>query len=57
MGALPIDHAAAHDNDAALEIMYVAYKQGSNDIERKAEFIKQFDSTCLHTSRRILLLV
>ena len=28
MGALPIHHAAAHDNLAALEIIYSAYKEG-----------------------------
>ena len=33
MGALPIDHAAAHDNDASLEITHIAFKQGSNDID------------------------
>lgn len=33
MGALPIHHAAAHDNVAALEIIYSAYKQGINDID------------------------
>ena len=31
MGALPIHHAAAHDNLAALEIMYNAYKDGVKD--------------------------
>ncbi|GKY97418.1 hypothetical protein MPSEU_000700300 [Mayamaea pseudoterrestris] len=30
MGALPIHHAAAHDNLAALEIIYNAYKEGIN---------------------------
>lgn len=31
MGALPIHHAAAHDNLAALEIIYSAYKDGINE--------------------------
>lgn len=35
MGALPIHHAAAHDNLAALEIIYSAYKEGINDTDRK----------------------
>lgn len=35
MGALPIHHAAAHDNLAALEIIYSAYKEGINDIDLK----------------------
>jgi ankyrin repeat protein len=35
MGALPIHHAAAHDNLSALEIIYGAYKEGINDVDRK----------------------
>jgi len=35
MGALPIHHAAAHDNLAALEIIYSAYKEGINDVDSK----------------------
>jgi len=35
MGALPIHHAAAHDNLAALEIIYSAYKEGINDTDKK----------------------
>jgi len=31
MGALPIHHAAAHDNVAALEILHSAYKDGINE--------------------------
>jgi myosin-5 len=34
MGALPIHHAAAHDNLSALEIIYSAYKEGINDIDK-----------------------
>lgn len=33
MGALPIHHASAHDNLAALEIIYSAYKEGINEID------------------------
>lgn len=33
IGALPLHHAAAHDNVAALEIVYSAYKEGVNDID------------------------
>ena len=33
IGALPIHHAAAHDNIAALEIIYSAYKEGVNDVD------------------------
>mmetsp|Transcript_670 Transcript_670/g.950 ORF Transcript_670/g.950 Transcript_670/m.950 type:complete len:2042 (-) Transcript_670:110-6235(-) len=35
MGALPIHHAAAHDNLSALEIIYSAYKEGVNDTDKK----------------------
>ena len=35
MGALPIHHAAAHDNLPALEIIYSAYKGGINDVDKK----------------------
>lgn len=35
MGALPIHHASAHDNLAALEIIYSAYKEGINDTDKK----------------------
>jgi ankyrin repeat protein len=35
MGALPIHHAAAHDNLAALEIIYSAYKEGVNEVDIK----------------------
>lgn len=35
MGALPIHHAAAHDNLAALEIIHSAYKDGINDVDKK----------------------
>jgi len=34
MGALPIHHAAAHDNLAALEIIYNAYKEGINESDK-----------------------
>jgi ankyrin repeat protein len=34
MGALPIHHAAAHDNIAALEIIYNAYKGGINEVDK-----------------------
>jgi ankyrin repeat protein len=34
MGALPIHHAAAHDNLAALEIIYSAYKEGINENDK-----------------------
>lgn len=34
MGALPMHHAAAHDNVAALEIIYSAYKKGINDADK-----------------------
>lgn len=34
MGALPIHHAAAHDNLSALEIVYSAYKEGINDTDK-----------------------
>eukprot|EP00536_Pseudo-nitzschia_multiseries_P014331 jgi/Psemu1/320638/estExt_fgenesh1_pm.C_6860001 len=34
MGALPIHHAAAHDNLSALEIIYSAYKEGINDTDK-----------------------
>jgi ankyrin repeat protein len=33
MGALPIHHASAHDNLAALEIIYSAYKEGISDVD------------------------
>jgi hypothetical protein len=33
MGALPIHHAAAHDNAGALEIIYNAYKEGINETD------------------------
>ena len=33
IGALPIHHAAAHDNVAALEIIYSAYKEGVNNVD------------------------
>jgi len=33
IGALPLHHAAAHDNIAALEIIYSAYKEGVNDVD------------------------
>ena len=32
---IKIHHAAAHDNLAALEIIYSAYKEGINDTDRK----------------------
>lgn len=32
-GALPVHHAAAHDNLAALEIIYAAYKEGVNEVD------------------------
>lgn len=35
MGALPVHHAAAHDNLAALEIIHNAYKEGINDVDKK----------------------
>ena len=34
MGALPIHHASAHDNLAALEIIYSAYKEGINEADK-----------------------
>ena len=34
MGALPIHHASAHDNLAALEIIYSAYKGGINEVDK-----------------------
>jgi ankyrin repeat protein len=34
MGALPIHHAAAHDNLPALEIIYSAYKEGAKDADK-----------------------
>jgi hypothetical protein len=34
MGALPIHHAAAHDNLAALEIIYSAYREGINENDK-----------------------
>jgi serine/threonine protein kinase len=34
MGALPIHHASAHDNLAALEIIYSAYKDGVNEVDK-----------------------
>lgn len=33
IGALPLHHAAAHDNTAALEIVYNAFKEGVNDVD------------------------
>jgi len=33
MGALPLHHAAAHDNVSALEILHAAYKEGVNDVD------------------------
>jgi hypothetical protein len=33
IGALPLHHAAAHDNVAALEIIYSAYKEGVNNVD------------------------
>lgn len=35
MGALPIHHASAHDNLAALEIIYNAYKDGIAEFDHK----------------------
>eukprot|EP00547_Thalassionema_nitzschioides_P000618 CAMPEP_0194212660 /NCGR_PEP_ID=MMETSP0156-20130528/12686_1 /TAXON_ID=33649 /ORGANISM="Thalassionema nitzschioides, Strain L26-B" /LENGTH=2037 /DNA_ID=CAMNT_0038940531 /DNA_START=168 /DNA_END=6281 /DNA_ORIENTATION=+ len=35
MGALPVHHAAAHDNVSALEIIHNAYKEGINDVDKK----------------------
>jgi len=34
MGAVPIHHASAHDNLAALEIIYSAYKEGINETDK-----------------------
>jgi len=34
MGALPLHHAAAHDNLSALEILHSAYKEGINDTDK-----------------------
>jgi hypothetical protein len=34
MGAMPIHHAAAHDNLAALEIIFSAYKEGINETDK-----------------------
>jgi serine/threonine protein kinase len=33
IGALPLHHAAAHDNVAALEIIHSAYKEGVNNVD------------------------
>ena len=33
IGALPLHHAAAHDNVAALEIIYSAYKEGVSNVD------------------------
>eukprot|EP00571_Detonula_confervacea_P013879 CAMPEP_0172301032 /NCGR_PEP_ID=MMETSP1058-20130122/3005_1 /TAXON_ID=83371 /ORGANISM="Detonula confervacea, Strain CCMP 353" /LENGTH=2063 /DNA_ID=CAMNT_0013011021 /DNA_START=194 /DNA_END=6385 /DNA_ORIENTATION=+ len=33
IGASPLHHAAAHDNIAALEIIYSAYKEGVNNVD------------------------
>ena len=33
IGALPLHHAAAHDNIAALEIIYSAYKEGVSNVD------------------------
>ena len=33
IGALPLHHAAAHDNVAALEIVFSAFKEGVNDVD------------------------
>ena len=33
IGASPLHHAAAHDNVAALEVVYNAYKEGVNNID------------------------
>jgi ankyrin repeat protein len=48
MGALPIHHAAANDNLAALEIIYDAYKDGINETDNKGRLplhvAAQFDA-------------
>lgn len=48
MGALPIHHAAANDNLAALEIIYDAYKDGINETDNKGRLplhvASQFDA-------------
>jgi len=35
IGALPLHHAAAHNNVAALEIVFSAYKEGVNDVDEE----------------------
>jgi ankyrin repeat protein len=49
IGALPIHHAAAHDNISALEIIYSAYKEGVNDIDgsgrQPIHVAAEFDAT------------
>ena len=48
MGALPIHHASANDNLAALEIIYDAYKDGINETDNKGRLplhvAAQFDA-------------
>jgi ankyrin repeat protein len=48
MGALPIHHAAANDNLAALEIIYDAFKDGINETDNKGRLplhvAAQFDA-------------
>ncbi|KAL7521135.1 hypothetical protein ACHAWX_005834, partial [Stephanocyclus meneghinianus] len=49
IGALPLHHAAAHDNIAALEIIYSAYKEGVNDVDgngrQPIHVAAEFDAT------------
>lgn len=49
IGALPLHHAAAHDNISALEIIYSAYKEGVNDIDgsgrQPIHVAAEFDAT------------
>ena len=49
IGALPLHHAAAHDNVSALEIIYSAYKEGVNDIDgngrQPIHVAAEFDAT------------
>lgn len=49
IGAIPIHHAAAHDNIAALEIIYSAYKEGVNDVDgsgrQPIHVAAEFDAT------------
>ena len=49
IGALPLHHAAAHDNISAIEIIYSAYKEGVKDIDgngrQPIHVAAEFDAT------------